>query len=79
MSVRVDGEVVWIEGEGRLEDAEPLCAALIGHPGRQVDLSRALDLHTAVVQALLALRPPIHGAPADAFLQAQVIPMLTLP
>jgi hypothetical protein len=79
VSVRVDGQLVWIEGEGRLDDAETLCAALIGHSGRQVDLSRALSLHTSVVQALLALQPLIRGAPADAFLREWVIPKLTLP
>ena len=80
MSVRVEEGVVWLEGDCRAADAEALCAALIGQGSRRVELSRALRLHTAVVQALLALRPEVAGEPADAFLRTHVAPRLrTLP
>ena len=79
MSVHVEADRVRLEGDCGLQDAEPLCAALVGHGGRCVDLSGALSLHTAVVQALLALRPKIEGEPADPFLRAHVLNTPTLP
>ena len=80
MSVRVDGEVIRLEGDCRAADAEALCAALIGQPGREVDLSAAETLHTAVIQALLALRPVLRGDVRDRFLSGYVTPLLrTLP
>ena len=80
MSVRVEDDVVWLEGDCRAADAETLCAALIDQPGRRVELSRAVHLHTAVVQALVALGPEVTGEPADPFLRTHVAPRLrTLP
>lgn len=76
MSVRVDGETVRLEGDCRAADAEALCAALVGHAGLRVDLSAAETLHTAVVQVLLALGPPIVGEPRDPFLRQHVTPRL---
>jgi len=67
MSVRIEGTVIHVEGHGPVEDAEPLLAALQENPQRIVDLSRAIRLHTAAVQVLLALRPKIAGAPSDPF------------
>jgi hypothetical protein len=80
MSLRLDGEVVRLEGDCRAADADALCAALVGQGRRGVDLSAATNLHTAVVQALLALAPPIVGEPGDPFLRRYVTPQLqTLP
>jgi hypothetical protein len=67
VSVRLDGAVIRLEGECRVEDAEPLLALLGGEAGRVVDLTAADALHAAVVQVLLALRPPLLGPPRDAF------------
>ena len=78
--MRVEDDVVWLEGDCRAADAEALCAALVGQVGRRVELSRAVRLHTAVVQALLALGPEVAGEPADPFLRTHVAPRLrTLP
>ncbi len=88
MSVRVEGERVWLEGDCPAADAEALCAALIGQtrhtsetgrPGRVVDVSGALTLHAAVVQTLLALGPRIEGGLQDRFLRVHVASKLTLP
>jgi hypothetical protein len=76
MSVRLDGQVVRLEGDCRAADAEALCAALTAAPGRSVDLSGAERMHTAVVQALLALAPPLVGEPRDPFLTRYVTPQL---
>jgi hypothetical protein len=76
MSVRLEGDRVLLEGDCRAADAEALCAALAGEGGRAVDLSGASRLHTAVVQALAALRPPLVGEPGDPFLRRYVMPWL---
>ena len=67
MSVRIEGRTIYVEGNGPVEDAEPILAALQEDPQRIVDLSHAGRLHTASVQVLLALRPAIVGAPSDSF------------
>ena len=76
MSVTLDGGVIRLAGAGRIEDAETLVALLQAHPGCLVDLAAAGQLHTAVVQVLLAFRPDLAGAPDDAFLAAWVMPLL---
>jgi hypothetical protein len=76
MSIRLDGTVIRIEGEARVEDAEPLLALLRAEEGRAVDLSAAGPLHAAVVQVLLALRPPIPAPPGDPFTARWIAPLL---
>ncbi|MBV1800348.1 hypothetical protein [Siccirubricoccus sp. G192] len=76
MSVRLDGPVICLEGECRVEDTEPLLAALQGGPGRVVDLSGAGPLHAAIVQVLLALRPPLSGPARDPFTARWLLPLL---
>ena len=77
MSVRVDGAAIHVEGNGAVEDAEPILVALQEDPQRIVDLAHAGRLHTASVQVLLALRPTIVGAPSDSF-QAKHISLIWL-
>ena len=80
MSARPDGDVIRLEGEARVEDAEPLLAFLLAAPGRAVDLSAAGPLHAAVVQVLLALRPPLAGPPpGDPFTARWLLPLLAPP
>jgi hypothetical protein len=76
MSVRVEGSVVRLIGECRVEDAEPLIAALQGGAALAVDLTSAGHLHAAVVQVLLALRPPLSGPPGDPFTAEWLVPLL---
>jgi hypothetical protein len=73
MSVRIDRDVVYLEGDCDLADAEPLVAALSEQAGRTVDLAQCQGIHGAVLQALLSLRPPVVGDPADAFLRDVVV------
>ena len=79
MSVHLDGMVIRLEGECRVEDGEPLLALLTGGTGRTVDLTMAGPLHAAVVQALLALQPPLAGSPGDAFTARWIAPLLRPP
>jgi hypothetical protein len=76
MSVRLDGNVIILEGPCRVEDAEPLLGWLQADRGRMVDLAGAEHLHAAVLQVLMALRPAIQGEAKDAFLRDWIAPAL---
>ena len=75
MSVRLDGEVIRLEGACRIEEAETLHGLLQGG-ARTVDLSACDSLHAALAQALLAHRAELRGEPADAFVSTRLIPAL---
>jgi hypothetical protein len=77
MSVRLDGDVIILEGPCRVEDAEPLLGWLQAERGRKVDLAGAEHLHAAVLQVLMALQPTIRGMAGDAFLRDWIVPALT--
>jgi hypothetical protein len=47
-------------------------------PAATVDLSRATRLHSASVQILRALAPPIVGSPSDPFQATFVFPLLSI-
>ncbi|WP_426959529.1 hypothetical protein [Muricoccus radiodurans] len=76
MSVRLEGSVIRIEGEARVEDAEALVSLLRDGAGRSVDLTAAGPLHAAVVQVLMALRPPLLGPAGDPFTARWLLPLL---
>lgn len=80
MSVRFDGGAIRVEGDCRVEDAEPLLRLLQAHEA-PVDLSRCGRLHAAPFQVLLALRPVVIGIPSSDFVRERLLPMLiaTLP
>lgn len=58
MSVQADGEVIVLSGRCGVEEAEALLNALCSRP-RPVDLSGCEQLHTALVQILLAAESPL--------------------
>jgi anti-anti-sigma regulatory factor len=74
MSVRRDGNVIVLEGACRVEDAEPLLAWLQADRGLIVDLTGAEQLHTAVLQVLMAMRPTLKGTARDAFIREWLTP-----
>jgi len=76
MSARRDGNIILLEGQCRVEDAEPLLGWLQADSSRVVDLTDAEHLHAAVFQILMALRPPIREGEKDAFVQDWLIPIL---
>jgi hypothetical protein len=76
MSVRLDGNIILLEGDCRVEDAEPLLALLRADSARVVDLSSSEQLHTAIVQILMALRPRTKGSCKDCFVQEWIAPFL---
>jgi hypothetical protein len=75
MTVHLDGEVLRLTGECRVEDAEPLYALLHAVPARRVDLSGAAHLHAAVVQVIMALRPCVEGPVTDPFTARWLVPL----
>ncbi|MEP9358334.1 hypothetical protein [Sphingomonas sp. KR3-1] len=76
MSVRVEAEVIHLTGRCLAEDAEALLVALHEGPERSVDLAGAQRLHLAVVQLLLAARPPIRGVANNSVLPVHVVNLL---
>ena len=75
MTVRLDANVVRLEGPCRVEEAEVI-VGLLQAEERMVDLSRCQSLHGALVQALLAFSPPLVGEPEDRFLRDLLLPAL---
>jgi hypothetical protein len=77
MTVRLDGEIIRLEGRCHVEDAEPLLVLLQAKPGRTVDCAGADMLHTAVVQVLIALESPVRGETSDGFVRNWIAPAFT--
>ncbi|WP_022681587.1 hypothetical protein [Sphingobium bisphenolivorans] len=69
MSVMVDKDRIRLIGAARVEDAEPLLAALLEHPALPVDISAFTRAHLAVVQLLHAAGRPLTGSPDGSFLR----------
>lgn len=76
MSVRLEDNVIHLEGSCGIADVEPLLALLQSPPRRGVNLSDAVHLHAAVFQLLLAFRPASVGKVVDPFLGSWVMPAL---
>ena len=78
MSVRLAGGVIVLEGDCPVDEAESLLELLLANPGASVDWSACGQLHTAVVQVLLAVRPPMEGGPGNPFLRRWIAPTIRL-
>ncbi len=76
MTVRLEGHAILLEGQCRVEDAEPLLGWLQADRSRIVDLTGAEHLHAAVLQVLMALRPAIRGEGKDPFIRDWITPSL---
>jgi hypothetical protein len=59
-----------------VEEAEGLLQWILAHPKGKLDLARCTHVHTAALQVLLALRPPVSSLPEDASLAAWLAPTL---
>jgi hypothetical protein len=64
--------VVSLRGVCGVEEAEALLDWLQAHPKGRVNLQACEHLHTALLQVLLAARPPVSESPADVFLRDRV-------
>jgi hypothetical protein len=58
-----NGTIV-LEGSCPDDDAERLLQLLMSTPGAVVDWRLCETAHSAVIQVLLAVRPPLQGPPA---------------
>lgn len=74
MSVRVEGQVIFLEDQCHVEQAEQLFLRLQEAPDRTIDLSGCRHLHSAVAQVLLSFGARVSGEPADEFLRRYVAP-----
>ena len=68
MTVRSQEGRIILEGRCGVEDAESLLGALQQSPHADVELEAAENLHTAVVQVLLAIAPSLRGTSKHGFL-----------
>jgi hypothetical protein len=77
MSVRRDGNLIRLEGDCRVEDAETLVRLLQEDAVLTIDVSGCRSLHAAVAQVILSFGTGVTGAPADPFLLDHVLPNFT--
>lgn len=77
MKASRDGDVIYLSGHCRVEDAEALAALLQPSERVVVDISGCDSLHAAVVQVLLAFGAPVVGAPVEPFLRDRLFPALS--
>ena len=76
MTIRIEGDIAYLEGDCGVAEAEPLYAALAGGRLQYADLSGCCVLHGAVVQALLRSGVGLRGRPRDPFVRDFVAPAL---
>ena len=77
MTATAEGGIIRLSGVCRVEDAETVLSMILSGPGRAVDVGAVTHLHAAVLQVLLAHRPPLVGAPADLFVRNCLTPLLS--
>ena len=70
MAIRCEAGRVALEGVCGVEEALPLLEAVQADPGAVVDLGGCTQLHSAALQVLMALAPPLAGPPAEPFVAA---------
>jgi hypothetical protein len=66
---RDDNGHIALEGNCGAEDAETLLQMMLATPSARVDWTRCGELHTAVVQVILAAKPNLMGACGDPWLR----------
>ena len=76
MTVLIEKDRIWLQGNCGVDDVEPLMNGLRDGGSAMVDLSEVNQLHTAILQVLLAFRPSISGTPRDTFIRTWLIPVL---
>lgn len=75
VSLAAGGAIV-LEGPCSSEDAEPLLQLLLSNPTAQVDWRLCTTAHSAVLQVLLAAKPPMLGPPENPALARWMSPIL---
>lgn len=65
MSIKFKQTVAVFDHDACIEEAEMLLRWLLEKPNRKVNLKSLHYAHTAVIQVLLATRPPVSDWPSD--------------
>lgn len=73
MTVHLHTNVIRLTGTCRLEDVEPFAELLIADRSRAVDFSDCTQLHTAMLQLVLAFKPAIAGRAANSLINSMVL------
>ncbi len=76
MSIRVAGNVILLEGQCGLDDAERLLRVLLEASEAPIDWHNCADAHTAVIQLLVIAGREIRGTPRSDFLKDKIAPLL---
>jgi hypothetical protein len=76
MTVRLSDRVIVLEGDCPVDEAEALLDLLLANPNAPVDWTACRQLHSSLVQVLLAARPAMLGVPESSFLQRWVVPIV---
>ena len=77
MPLELHENTATLSGVVTVDEVEQLAGWLRATRKAKVGLRRCNHLHTGALQALLFFKPKITAAPTDAFLAAQVLPLLT--
>jgi hypothetical protein len=78
VTLRWDGEAIFLQGECPADEAEELLELVLAHPAAPIDWACCRSAHTAVVQVLLAAGRPLRGLPEDEFLRRWIPPLRTV-
>lgn len=79
MSVRLADGVIVLEGDCPVDEAEALLDLLLANPNAPVDWTACDQLHTSVIQVLLAAGRSIRGEPENTFIRRWIVPHIHLP
>lgn len=67
--IRIDVRTVVLKGNCAADEAETLLQLLIETPAASVDWTQCEQLHTAVMQIVLAAKPRVIGPCGDAWVE----------
>jgi hypothetical protein len=70
MAIRIDDNIISIDGHCAIEEAEPLFETLRTIEEPIFDLTQTKTLHTSIVQLVLASSAKVRGMPSDKVLAA---------
>lgn len=79
MSVRLADGVIVLEGDCPVDEAEALLDLLLANPNAPVDWTACGQLHTSVIQVLLAARRPTRGEPGNLLLRRWIVGHIRVP
>lgn len=77
MPIELSDDRAVLSGVCSVEEAEGLLSWVLQHPDAPVDASDCEHLHSAVLQVLMARRPPIAALPASERLRQVLQALMT--